>query len=161
MSHKAALLLNLAILVTGFVVALGVTESQVGVLRTTARVAYAAPPAIARPQPERVSAPTPAHAGAVPRARLLKYLGRLEGLERLTSEQVVALLACHDHCRGELSEEGARLWAGALDGARVRQRLGDVEARMRRTIETRLRAAGLPEGPLLSMLVRIVVSSTG
>ncbi|MHC4666963.1 MAG: hypothetical protein ACYTFD_01035 [Planctomycetota bacterium] len=160
MKHRVTLLLNLAVLVVNFFVALGVTETQVRVLRTTARVAYSEP--LVPVRPERVPAPVPApSAPAGGDARLVKFLGRLEELDRLSPRQVDALYRAHDRCRREFARGGVRLRAAEASGARARRFLGDLRARVRREVENTLRAAEVPEGEVLARLVRIVLASAG
>jgi len=147
--HTSLLLLNLAVLIVNFVVAWGVSDAQVRVLRTTARVAHAVP----------LAPPRPVESPGVPRARLLKYLGRLPGLDRLTRGQVDALHESLDYCCSVLAEEGEGL--RGLDGAAVRASLGGLQERLRDNVAASLRAARVEDPQLLEQLVRIVVSSTG
>ena len=143
------LLLNLAILVVNFIVACGASETQVRVMRTTARIAHAMP-IVPRPVRELRD---------VPQTRLLKYLDRLPELERLTQAQVEALHESLDYCCAVLAQEGAEL--RALDGAGVRAGLGGLNDRLRENVTASLRAARIEDPGLLRQLVRIVVSSTG
>lgn len=145
-SHKTILLLNLTILVVHFVLALGASDSQVRLLRTTARVACSAPPPIVRPRPQEVAAPAP------PRARLVKYLARLPELERLDQRQIAALRRAFERSFATLSAERALGRPRAAD---------ELVGAVRRDVEQALRRAAVPEGELLRRLVRIVVSATG
>ncbi|MHC4956837.1 MAG: hypothetical protein ACYTGN_00580 [Planctomycetota bacterium] len=149
MKAHAALLLNLAILVVNFVLAFGATETQVKVLRTTARAAFS-PPVRATPDPIR----SPARPDT---ARLLKYLGKLDSAVRLTGEQGAALCASLEACRTLLDREAYRLKQRRLDAAA----LAGLKGRMRDATDVRLRAAGIHDPQLRSELVRIVLSATG
>jgi len=169
MKSNLILLMNLAILVVNFVVAVGASESQNRTLRATARAAYALPPA-------RSVAPTPVRegrgerdepgradpaVGRVPRARLVKYLGRLRQIDRLSAGQIAALHGgLADSCR-VLDELGGQLAATAHDGVVVRDLIGSGRQRLRQRVTERLRRASVPDGELLDQLVRIVVSSAG
>ncbi|MHC4931069.1 MAG: hypothetical protein ACYTGV_02625 [Planctomycetota bacterium] len=154
MTHKVVLLLNLAILLVNFALSWGSTEAQVRVLRTTARVAHGFP--LLPPRvPEAVS---PA---GVPEARLLRYLGGLGDLERLTPRQIAAVYGCLDYCCRTAAEGGQWLREGALDGAAARRRIERIHERMRRGVADSLRAAEIEDHRLLGHLVRILVSSTG
>lgn len=145
---RVVLLLNLAILVSNFVVSLGATETQVRLVRTTARAAFDGP----------VAAPAPGARG--PATRLVKYLGRLERLADLTPRQVRALCLALDDCSDELAQGGEALRRG-LRGAHAQRLLGDLRARVERKVESTLRAADVADGELLARLVRIVVASAG
>ena len=67
------------------------TEAQVRVLRTTARVAHRSP--LLPPRFPEADSP-----GGVPEARLLRYLGGLSGLDRLTPRQVATVYGCLEYC---------------------------------------------------------------
>jgi len=154
MGSKITLLLNVAVLVTNFVVCLGATETQVQVARAAVRTVCAVPCAPRIPPPP--AAPPPA-AGA----RLVKCLARLDGLDRLTPAQVEALFLAHDHCRRELAAGGERLLAAAHDGARARAHVEALRARVSRDVAATLKAAQVPDGELLARLVRVVMASAG
>jgi len=161
MHDKVILLLNLAVLVTNFFVSLGATETQARVLRTTARVAYSEPIPPRPPRAEPAPAPPPPRPDAgVPTVRLVKFLARVDELDRLTSSQVEALFRATRDCNATLARGGEAL-RGRADGSRARALLGDMQARVRRRVASRLRAADVPEGDLLARLVRIVVASAG
>lgn len=148
MKTQAILLLNLAILVVNCALAFGATETQVKVLRSTARAAFA-------PRgPDR----GPVQAKARPdAARLLKYLGKLDPSVRLTGEQGAALWACLEACRTILQREAYRLRQRQLDPSA----LAGLRGRLREETDVRLRAAGIEDPRLRSELVRIVLSATG
>ena len=151
---KITLWLNLAVLLVNFFVAVGATETQTQLLRTTARVVYEAPLPVAAPVPQPPAGP-PAT------VRLVKFLARLEELDRLTSEQVTALCVAHDACFRRLSQAGTELRSAALNGARAREVLGDLRARAARDVEATLRGAAVADGELRARLVRIVLASAG
>jgi hypothetical protein len=149
MKNHATLLLNLAILVVNCALAFGATETQVKVLRSTARAAFA---------PRNRPAPDPARAPARPdTARLLKYLGKLDPAVRLTGVQGAALCESLEACRTILHREAYRLKQRRVDAAA----LAGLRGRMRDATDVRLRAAGIHDPQLRSELVRIVLSATG
>ncbi|MHC4338812.1 MAG: hypothetical protein ACYSX0_01180 [Planctomycetota bacterium] len=154
MTHKMVLLLNLAILLANFALSWGSTEAQVRVLRTTARVAHGFP--LLSPRSPETGSP-----GGVPEARLLRYLGGLSGLDRLTPRQIATVYGCLDYCCRTAEEGGQRLREGALDGAATRSHIERLQEQMRSGVKDSLRAAEIEDRRLLGHLVRILVSSTG
>ena len=161
MKSNLVLLLNLAVLVVNFVVAVGVSESQNRTLRATARVAYAAPPSRLPAPSMRLSKPPGSEAGPVPRARLVKYLGKLRQIDRLSAGQIAALHGGLLDSVRVLDEMGGQLARPAHDGAAVRELIGSGQRRIRHRVSERLRRAALPEDELFDQLVRIVISSAG
>ena len=160
MKHRVILLLNLAVLVVNFFVSLGATETQTQVLRTTARVAFSQP-LVPRSRPPAPLPPGPVSLDPSPTARLVKFLARSEELDRLTAAQVDALFGAHDYCRAELEEGGVKLRGAAYGGARTRRLLGDLRARVRKSVEDTFRAADVSDRELLARLVRVVLASAG
>lgn len=157
------LLLNVAVLAVNFALSLGATDTQAKVLRTTARLGCGAPVVAVRAAPAPAPAPAPPlHPAApdAPTARLVKFLARAEELDGLSPRQVEAVRQAAVGCRRALARSAAAL-RGAVDGARARRALGDVEARVRREVAAALRAARVPEGEVLARLVRIVMASAG
>ena len=149
--NRVTLLLNLAILVVNFALACGATETQVRVLRSTARTL--ATPSVPRwlgPPPER-------RLGAVPLARFVKYLARLDRTQRLTPPQVAALYRALEDCAAELTRGGRRLRVVRDDGDHARR----LVERLERRIAATLKAADVPEGETLARLVRVVMASAG
>ena len=129
--NRVTLLLNLAILVVNFALACGATETQVRVLRSTARTL--ATPSVPRwlgPPPER-------RLGAVP--------------------QVAALYRALEDCAAELTRGGRRLRVVRDDGDHARR----LVERLERRIAATLKAADVPEGETLARLVRVVMASAG
>jgi hypothetical protein len=160
MKSNVVLLLNLAVLVVNFVVAVGVSESQNRTLRATARVAYASPPA-RRPAPEIPRVARAPDVGPVPRARLVKYLGKLRRIDRLSAAQIAAVHGGLADSVRVLDELGGQLARPARDGAAARELIGSGQQRIRHRVAERLRRAALPEDDFFDQLVRIVISSAG
>lgn len=150
--NRITLLLNLAILVVNFVLAYGATETQVRVLRTTARTALATPVV-----PPRLGPPPERRLGAVPLARFVKYLARLDRSQQLAPHQVSALYRALEDCAAELSRGGRRLRTVRDDGDRARK----LVERVQRQVAATLKAADVPEGETLARLVRVVMASAG
>lgn len=149
--NRVMLLLNLAVLVVNFALTCGATETQVRVLRSTART-LATPSTLRRlgPPPER-------RLGAVPLARFVKYLARLDRRQQLTPPQVAALYRALEDCAAELTRGGRRLRVVRDDGDHARRLVERVQQRIAAT----LKAADVPEGETLARLVRVVMASAG
>ena len=148
---KSLLLINLAILVANFAVSLGATETQVRVLRTTARVAFGSMPLARAPRSRATELRETAD------VRLVKYLAKLTAVRRLDGAQVAALFRCVLACRASLLKEAARLGKGEVEA----ERLGGLRARLRGEAEGRLKQAGVSDPALRKELATIVLSSTG
>jgi hypothetical protein len=155
---KSVLLVNLAVLVVNFVVAWSTTDSHVCVLRTSARVAHSAP--LLAPAAPEVRA-REEEAASVPRTRLLKYLARLEEIDRLSPQQVAALCRAFEAACEGLSDPDALARVRGLGGPAASRLVAGMDDRIRRQVSETLRAADVPEGELLQKLVRIVLSSAG
>ena len=149
MNAKSVLLLNLAILLANFGVAVTTSDAQTRVLRTTARVAYSSP---APPVPVA----SPAVRAEAADARLVKYLAKLNDLERLTAAQLAAVCRCVDWSAAVFARAARRLRA-----ERGTPRFETLMERVREEVDGRMAAAGVADGRLRSELVRIVLSSTG
>jgi hypothetical protein len=154
--NRVTLLLNLAILVVNFALACGATETQVRVLRSTART-LATPSVPSRLGLRRLGPPPERRLGAVPLARFVKYLARLDGTQRLTPPQVAALYRALEDCAAELTRGGRRLRVVRDDGDHARR----LVERLERRIAATLKAADVPEGETLARLVRVVMASAG
>ena len=148
---KTLLLINLAILVANFALALGSTETQVRVLRTTARVAFGSVPRARAPRPRTEKVRETAD------VRLVKYLAKLRAIRRLDGAQVAELFRCVFACRAALLEEAARLGQGKVEAGR----LEGLRARLRGEAERRLEEAGIENPGFRKELATIVLSSTG
>lgn len=149
MNAKSVLLLNLAVLVANFGVALSASDVQTRVLRTTARAAYSQPvPALPAAPPGRTSAPAD--------ARLVKYLAKLRGLDQLTRAQLGEVCRCLDWCTTVFQRAALRIRAG-----RGAPYFDALMKRVREEIDERLAAAKVADERLRAELVRIVLSSTG
>lgn len=161
MRQRVILLLNLAILVANFALALGSSESQVRVLRATSRVAHELP--TPRIVVERPAPPFPAPpAGPAPAdLRLLRYLGRIPEVDRLSPDQMEAVRGCLDYCCRVLREEGCELVARAADGASLRRAADGLRERLRDNVARSLDEAAIPDERLRSTLLRVVLSSAG
>jgi hypothetical protein len=155
---KSVLLVNLAVLLANFAVAWSTTDSHVRVLRTSARVAHSVPLAahLAPAAPAREG-----EAASVPRTRLLKYLARLEELDRLSPQQVAAVCRAFEAACEGLSDPDALARVRGLGGPDASRLVAGMDDRVRSQVAETLRAADVPEGELLHKLVRIVVSSAG
>ena len=187
MNPRLPLLLNLVVLIVTVVVVVAHSDSQERVLRATTRMACevtAAPSPWYRDSVTQSGAGTQARAvsgggaingaingairggiGQVSHIRLLKYLARVDGLEQLSPSQLDAVYEALEHCCRVLVEAGGgvreRSVNRSLGGAGARRSAEAARDRAEREVESRLRAAAIPDGELLARLVRVVVSSAG
>ena len=142
---RPTLILNLAILVANFALSYGANETQIRVMRTTSRTVLSPPHPLAT---------TRGHAASD--ARLVKYLARLPGAERLTPAQVKAVCGSLDRCRAVLATAAAKMRRQGLDPSETVGFADGLRAAVARTLE----AARIEDG-LRARLVQIVLSSTG
>jgi len=161
MKSSLTLLLNLAVLLVNFFVSLGVTDTQVQTLRTTARIAYGTP---RRRSPKHLVTPGPPAtppATSAPRARLVRFLARCEGPEKLDTAQMGALLDACDRYAGEVERLGNRLRELGGNGFRARGLCGELQRKLRDEVASTLRAAAVADPALRERLVRLVLASAG
>ena len=179
MNPRLPLLLNLVVLIVTVVVVVAHSDSQERVLRATTRMACevtAAPSlwyrhaadqrrAADQERDEAVDGAIRGGIGQVSHIRLLKYLARVDGLEELSPSQLDAVYEALENCCRVLVEAGGgvreRSVNRSLGGAGARRSAEEARDRAEREVESRLRAAAIPDGELLARLVRVVVSSAG
>jgi len=182
---RLPLLLNLVVLIVTVIVVVAHSDSQERVLRATTRMAcevtaapspwfrgVADPREAADPRGDETRIGGVAIDGAirggigqVSHIRLLKYLARVDGLEELSPSQLDAVYEALENCCRVLVVAGGgvreRSVNRSLGGAGARRSAEEARDRAQREVESRLRAAAIPDGELLARLVRVVVSSAG
>lgn len=168
-SRNVPLLLNLAILVVTFFVALGGTETQSRMLHTSSRLALGTSltglpggvSAGAGGSQESGDGKAGGRSGPARRARLLRLLARMPECSTLAPGQLQSAYDALEACCRDLAMEEDLLRARHFQPGALAQPLPSLQTRLVRTAEATLRGGEVPDGPLLDQLVRIVIASAG
>lgn len=163
--HRTVLLLNTVILVVNFFVSFGASESQVRVLRSTARTAYSGPVEVRVPAPGvRQSAPVPDSPARTPlsaHVRLLRYLTAVPEVRAFDDRQMATLFELFRDCCVRFASASDRLNAASHSGRRVIDEVSQLRRGLEEHVRMRLLDSCVDDGTVAMRLARILVVSVG